>query len=1424
MRWTAGAVVLLAIAAIMAVGFAMLMLRPLSWSHPVQMISVVPNQSAVAPNSSNRHDVGTSAFASWPISDGVDPDHMSADTPPIIGTVKEHRIDAADAVTDEFADRLCDVNPAHPLVLRLSGVLDTSDQHANLWTPSNLASPGPINCSRIVNRLRYRVGPSLLWIEARLPDDVQPEQYPESDAWEFQTLLKKQLLQQRTASDPSPSLTVVIDYTRLQSPERSTLPVLVLPQDTNGNGLWECSEWLAALTPHDSGTQSWAKSSEDRTRASNATLNQRVVWTAGSNGEWDFPIAPTTSVQTWAKLRRSTVNANTALAKDTQPETPPTETPPTGAPPTGALSNSAETIDATAPLMAMAAWSEATQWPTRDAADAVEWTGAWRAALNATASDKAARLWLATHVETASHWREIRFANRVIDRSFSWSVRRDLLLGSHDIEHLATTVWVDRPFQSRWQDLRRRWGQLQRRGLLDESEAAASDSELDPIESRRLRTAARELRSDCEVLRNAHRIVHEFGSDLSRWVNWPIPDGLNASPTRVPDFDPSCQVLALAVVLRRQLGEAELESSLSVAQAVTDLQARIASTQIASIRSTTPRTIKIALANACRQQRSRYVSQWHSLKLEPIIPATKTATAERLESFAKELAIDLRGGSSLERAEGQQSLQQLQTWIKQLGLSSSITMPRQIELTCQGYERLSRTPETTIRLTARALDGEPLRGAWKLDGDPAIWEIIRASHSTPQPTSDSDANQLNPIRSVQVRLKKLALPTSPQWLRCHFDTDTDSYSLNLPLLTAMQPIAAVQWTGADPTCLLPNTTSPIGLQIRALDRSFTNASIRLLARKNPLAFQTSATLDETMPAGTFTGSLASKATWDESTAIVLAELASFPISSERMSPVAFPTVAVDPQMPAIDTHWLRLEIRDLDSPRVQCVDISPAVGRPMAWLQPEVRFDHRSQKVTIAPQWIPDPDPTATQDEIQSLRFGAKLEARLIDPDTDRTFARASVVFDAGQWPEMKLSSAATERPFDVVIDALGWQHAFRYRIDPKTTAVDVPVSLQIHGIAWHDESATAASPNPKTQTKTPIVHEFGPTDAVAIVAVNACLTDSEFAYGQDQIAVGIDLNQNRYLDDREILATANTPVRTEFNWAGVDALGRIQIQNTATPQQFEIPLSRHKNRRIDLLGELRRGTSRWSTQQRPCVIDHQAPRITKAVPSSGRPHQSTQPVTLMIDADDDGLTGVQRVDAGWAMEGRLEFTEDVKTLPAGRQSDGRWAVTLPTTVLPTGIAIAMVRAVDRVGNVSEIETVTIHLQTAAEIDAIRNQPTSSIQGKVSYVNEPVAKMTVHLQRISHDDATQDRAGSAKNVPPVDASQATPPTGGKSAMRTKPMEVVTDTSGRFLFPKVSPGRYRLTVDGLYRGVRRRESVAVVVPGHQMVQVPDIQIR
>jgi len=155
----------------------------------------------------------------------------------------------------------------------------------------------------------------------------------------------------------------------------------------------------------------------------------------------------------------------------------------------------------------------------RDAADAVGWTRCVaKAALHAKPpSDKAARLWLVPPMSKPPAHLARDSIRQSSDRSprSHWSVERDLLLGLRTTSTPAPTTVVGRSSVSiaMARTLRRRLGgNFSRPWCCSyESEAAASDSELDPRSSprgcanRSTRTAIR-LRGSS----NAHRIVHEF--------------------------------------------------------------------------------------------------------------------------------------------------------------------------------------------------------------------------------------------------------------------------------------------------------------------------------------------------------------------------------------------------------------------------------------------------------------------------------------------------------------------------------------------------------------------------------------------------------------------------------------------------------------------------------------------------------------------------------------------------------------------------------------------------------------------------------------------------------------------------------------------------------------------------------------------------
>lgn len=1348
MHWTSAAIILVVVALITAIGFGTIMLRPLSWAQPIRMVTIEPGRHDTV-----NQEVHSSAFFSWPI---VNADRANANVDTTGYTVENHRVDVSEATQDHFADRLAMPEDSRPLVVRLSGVPRRQDGHALLRPHQGIESPqtnhsGSINCTSIIDRLRSRSGPTLLWIEVGLPDELETQSFPEADAWEFQSLLHEQL--QRHESDFL--LSLVIDYTRFGLVSNPSPAIDSLIKDTNRNGTWECSEWLSQLSV----TRTSLRTSTQ------ARLQPHFVWTPSESGGWDFEIAPLQTLKTFATHRASTTQTDSKPESQTEPKLVHIAS---------GGGQAVQKLDVLAPSMAMAIWSGTTPWTTRDADLAIAADAAWQTALLKATNEKPIEQWLSANAETAGHWREHRLAKPILDRPFPWSVRRDLLICLRQMEILATNGLVQRHFPSTWKALHQRWIEIQRRARLWESSELVASNVLVPAEVRRFRVAATEMAADCDVLLLAHQFTSGFNTDLSRWVNWPL--------THWASVDAASEVLKAAVVLRQQLCQPELKKTESVQRALADLQELITRAEVNESKPNHLIPIDVPTANTFRKQRYQSVTQWRELELNPIEPDSIDQIGQQLNWIAQDRMNEFDDATQAEWMVSEFDLQQIEQWFNHLELPWTINVPRSIDLIVDRQERLAIGSGVTLEFIAQARDGEALNGRWSFDADPNVWEVVTSQDLS----GENAAAQPASVCGHAIGLRKRSMPTTCQWIDCHFTSKLHRYRVSVPLLTSVEAIASVRWANANPVDLLPNTTSPVGVQIQSLDRDFRRVKVRLLAPNEPFTSKASE--------GTFIGLAAEQAAWDESNAIVLAEVEQLSLTAGQMTLVPFPAIKIDPQIPVTDAQWLRLEIHDLDATRVHCLNVHPSVGRPMAWLSPKVRFDHYQRKLTINAGWIVGRYDNLVSSADESIANGSNLRARIVDPKTNRTLAQSTIIFGIDS-PDIELSSATTDRPFDVVIDAFGWPNAFRYRIDPETSVEQAAVSRQIQGIQWH-------------ASMQPTLKQFGPGKMVTSAAIDVQLSDEEFRYGQDQIAIGIDRNQNRYLDGEETFATASAPIQTEFQWAGIDDQGRIEIRNRVMPQHFDVSVAEYQNERIDVLAEFRRGTNRWSTPPRGLLIDLQPPRVTKVIPTEGGPYEWSKPITLWVEANDGDLSGVQRIEAAWSVEGSLEFGKDVKTFPAGQSPDGKWSVTMPTQGLPVGIAVAMVRATDRLGNVSDIQTLDVNLQTAAEIAAIANQPSSAVQGQVRYVTQPVSTINVRLERIPQTDPAKDLK----------------PPAGTTEQTDKPLEVVTDATGRFFFPKIRPGQYRVSVDGLYRGVRRQESVVVSVVGHQMVQVPVIQIR
>jgi len=312
---------------------------------------------------------------------------------------------------------------------------------------------------------------------------------------------------------------------------------------------------------------------------------------------------------------------------------------------------------------------------------------------------------------------------------------------------------------------------------------------------------------------------------------------------------------------------------------VTDLTGRIASTLKIAIDSfgRHPEPSK-CVGNAVRQQRSGNVSQWaFPENWNRSFRQNENGKAERLESFCERTRDRSAWWSFSRTGRGATIRSNSFKHGSHSDCHRPSTMPRQIELTCQGYERLFAYSRDNDPADGRGpLMVSRCEAAWNWMGIPQFGEIIRASPLDPSTNVGSDAKSTQPDpQRARVRLKRTFAfaKHQPQWLRMPLRYRHKTATLSIcPLLTGQcRPHRAVQLGRSGPNCLLPTRPVPSIADSGILDRSFTNASIRMLARKNPLAFQTSQRSMKRNARRDVHRSLASKATGMNRPRIVLAD-------------------------------------------------------------------------------------------------------------------------------------------------------------------------------------------------------------------------------------------------------------------------------------------------------------------------------------------------------------------------------------------------------------------------------------------------------------------------------------------------------------------------------------------------------------------------
>jgi hypothetical protein len=148
-----------------------------------------------------------------------------------------------------------------------------------------------------------------------------------------------------------------------------------------------------------------------------------------------------------------------------------------------------------------------------------------------------------------------------------------------------------------------------------------------------------------------------------------------------------------------------------------------------------------------------------------------------------------------------------------------------------------------------------------------------------------------------------------------------------------------------------------------------------------------------------------------------------------------------------------------------------------------------------------------------------------------------------------------------------------------------------------------------------------------------------------------------------------------------------------------------------------------------------------------------------------------------------------------------------------------LVRCHDRLGHLSETHIVPIELWTAATISARRKAESTAVIGEVRYVDRPVAGGTVQLTVMGEAPSSPQPEKNGETTQTDQTAQAD----ADDITEAATFQATTDAAGRFVIPRVTRGRYRLTVRGRYRGSDYRETSDIVVDPPTPTNVPPLRI-
>ncbi len=505
-----------------------------------------------------------------------------------------------------------------------------------------------------------------------------------------------------------------------------------------------------------------------------------------------------------------------------------------------------------------------------------------------------------------------------------------------------------------------------------------------------------------------------------------------------------------------------------------------------------------------------------------------------------------------------------------------------------------------------------------------------------------------------------------------------------------------------------------------------------------------------------------------------------PGTQQSPGPVLFPQQD-DSKQPVPMQGGLIVALSDETSGLTQLQQVRFRPQRPRRFVDARVDYERSNGRVTIQVE--------AKRELTGTGRFpaeGIPVMARLAGAVARPLPARTTGRLTPGS-PHAALTLLAEPgSDHRVELDVAGWPRAFVFEI------VDGAPSLLR---------------KPAIRMTVPSAGAVYQTAEVIPVSVEVDVPAAGFVTAEDRFEIGVDTNHDRRLEG-ETTVRVDRDRHVAVDWLGTAPDGSTQFHVDVGDFELLLPTNGLRNQWASLRGRVAvAGEPEVWGDAVPLVFDSALPQLKNVELRPGPTAVIGEPVVLLADADDAGLSGVSQVEVGFDPDRTGRFDGSAEPVTAVPLKDGRWRAEVPTDKLEQGRHLLLARALDHAGNAELPHLLWIEAITPEQAAARQSERTTLFAGQIFYGTEPVSGIKV---RLTSDQTDAEEAADPMNTESVEK----PPSPKKSPPPEKSFAATSGKDGKFSIPAVTGGKFVLRIEGVLRGEKfDRQRKLTIDVGH-----------